>query len=166
MKSLFTFAPYAASLVLGMSALSVNAGEPLPLLSAQAQWLSAGEVTISGQSYTKLSQAPTAKTAKAVPLPMMSITTGVFAGDQLLSSDSKVGPVSVSGGFLAQLAPGVTAQQVANAHQLEVVFVGQNVALFKSQQQRELLLLLESLENDSQVDKVSLELVNGLNIPQ
>ena len=168
MRSTLNLAPYAVSLVLGVSAMAAHASGPLLHLPEQplaVQWQPAGKVTIAGQSYTKLSEA-TAQAPKVARFSALPADDGVFVGDRLLAQGSKVGPVSVSGGVVVRLAPGVNVEQVAHAHQLDIVFVGQGVALLKSQQQRDLLVLLESLGQDSKVETASLELVSGLNIPQ
>ena len=138
----------------------------LPSLPVQAAWVAAGDVQIAGEQYTKLAPATQARSARTFGLPVAGGDVSVQVGDRLLQAGSRQGPAEVSGGILVRLAAGVSAQQVAQDNQLDIVYSTQDVVLFKAQAGNNLLPVIDGLDGDSRVDHVRLELVSGVNLPQ
>lgn len=151
-----------AALVMGAGSVMAEQLPPLPV-DAQASLHAAGEVEMNGKRYTKL--APTAA-APGMLRAAPTVSEGLFVGDRLLAEGSTLGPVEVSGGIFVRLAPGVSAQQFAADNQLDVVFAGTDIVLFKAAAGGDLLPLLAELERDPRVSQAKLELVGQRNRPQ
>ena len=144
-----------------LPALPVLATVPV---QAQAEWVPAGDVQIAGEQFTKLAPAAQTRAARTFSVPGAALT--VQAGDRLLQAGSHQGPVEVSGGILVRLSPGVSAQQLAQDGQLALVFSTPEIAFLKAPAGHNLLPVVAALDSDRRVERVSLDLVSGANLPQ
>ncbi|PSW11659.1 hypothetical protein C9I98_23755 [Photobacterium sanctipauli] len=156
-----------SALALSVSLNAIAAIEPLPPLPSDSviQWQPVGSLVLGGQPYSKLQPVISGKRSKRVA-PM--VTGGqLFIGDTLLANGSAEGPVEVTGGLFLRLSPEVSSMDLFRELQLELVYERSGTAFVRTTgQQKDLLPMLASLENDSRIQQLQLELVGNINRPQ
>ncbi|KDM92055.1 hypothetical protein [Photobacterium galatheae] len=134
----------------------------------QATEASAGTLILNGVAYQRLADhQPKTRQKRSLSAPLASAENAVLRkGDQLLTLDTVGETVEVTGSFLIRLGQDVDASAFAAQHQLELVYASGEIALLKAEAGRNLLPVLQALENSYQVEQVTLELNSQLNQPQ
>jgi hypothetical protein len=128
--------------------------------------VSVGFVELDGKRYEKMMDSSHLKSMTNLPNSRSLVSQpGLFSGDMI-----KRGKLShierLSGNLIISSSNSLLLASIAKAHQLEISYSNNNMAILKAPQGKELISLLNALKADSRIKVANLERITNKLTPQ